>query len=214
MLSNMMKQHCQLAAWGKSLLLAFFLLAGAVALPAQGPSYAQNPYRPAAPRIEPGMKYSQLKHLYDYREYSARGGWEQYSPGVSGLISFFVPGAGQWLCGETGRGFAWFGATLASALLVSAGSAMTGVGLWVAMAGDSGLLVAGLTTAGIGMASWLIIDICSILDAVKVAKVKNMYYRDLRARGYSLKLHPSVEGFRMPGGALQFSPGLSLALNF
>lgn len=29
-----------------------------------------------------------------------------------------------------------------------------------------------------------------------------------------MKLHPSVEGFRMPGGALQFSPGLSLALNF
>ena len=58
------------------------------------------------------------------------------------------------------------------------------------------------------------VEIWSIVDAVRVAKVKNMYEQDLRKK-YSLDvdLYPSVNYVQTSGG-VKPTAGLSLALKF
>ena len=66
-----------------------------------------------------GMKYKQLKHMYNYKEYSETM-YDRYSPAGAGIASFFIPGLGQMISREVGRGFAWFGGA-AAAYSASAG---------------------------------------------------------------------------------------------
>ena len=65
----------------------------------------------------------------------------------------------------------------------------------------------------VGFTSLLAVDICCIVDAVRVAKVKNMYEYDLYKKLYSLDLHPSVNYILTPTGT-QPTAGFTLALNF
>ena len=66
----------------------------------------------------------------------------------------------------------------------------------------------------IGALSGLTLEICSIVDAVRFAKVKNMYEQDLRSRySFDLDLHPSVDYIQTADG-VQPTAGLTLALNF
>ena len=54
-----------------------------------------------------------------------------------------------------------------------------------------------------GIAGLLAIDICSIVDGVRVAKVKNMYMEDLRRSGYygfDVDFYPSVNYVRTASG--------------
>ena len=71
----------------------------------------------------------------------------------------------------------------------------------------------GMYMAILGAASLVTIDICAIVDAYRVAKVKNLYDQSIRAPKYSLELHPSVDYIRMADG-VQPTAGLSLALKF
>ena len=60
----------------------------------------------------------------------------------------------------------------------------------------------------------LAIDICSIVDAVHIAKVKNMYEQDLRRQySFDMKLSPSVN-YVPSGNTLQPVVGMTLALRF
>ena len=64
------------------------------------------------------------------------------------------------------------------------------------------------------MVSLLTIDICAIVDAVRVAKVKNMYEQDLRKKyTFDVDFHPSVNYIQTANG-VQPTAGLTLALKF
>lgn len=155
--------------------------------------------RTPAEGIEPGMKYRHIKKLYDPKMYS-RGLVQNYNPGWSGVASYFIPGLGQMVCGEVGRGFAFLGGSVVGVTLLSIGS--------VADA-DAGVIL-----AFVGLAGYLTSNIWSIVDAVQVAKIKNMYEQDLY-RNYSMKmdLYPSVQCVQTPAG---FRPaaGMTFALSF
>lgn len=58
------------------------------------------------------------------------------------------------------------------------------------------------------------IDICAIVDGVRVAKVKNMYEQDLK-KLYTIDvdLYPSVN-FVQLGNNIQPTAGLTLAMKF
>ena len=57
-------------------------------------------------------------------------------------------------------------------------------------------------------------EITSIVDAVKVAKVKNMYSEDLRRKySFDMNLYPSVQ-YIPAGTGLQPTAGFTLAMNF
>lgn len=148
--------------------------------------------------VDHHYKYKDLAQMYDFRNYN-RSIYDRYSPAGSGIASFFIPGLGQMICGEWGRGFAWLGGSVGCYIVVGVSS--------VAEAPVVTLMAA---------AGMLAIDICAIVDGVRVAKVKNMYIEDLRNSGlYALDidLYPSVN-FVPTGSGVQPAAGMTLALKF
>lgn len=154
-----------------------------------------------------GMKYRDLKEIYDWHYYLPEVG-DPYNRGWAGVASFFIPGLGQVICGEWGRGACIFAADLAL-------FGITGLGL---MAGYENLAPTLPYMIALGaMTGMVALDIWSICDAVNVAKVKNMYYQDLRKMRASMdiKVQPfltytpshSFEGYQPAGG-------LSLKVSF
>ena len=159
--------------------------------------------------LVPGMKYKVLKNIYDYKDYEPSI-YDSRSPGGMGVASFFIPGLGQIISGDIGRGLAWVGGHLVA-------YGVTGIGASVMNSGDyydaEDLEKTGTIVFLAGFATMLTVDICSIVDAVRVAKVRNMYERDLYKKMYSLDLHPSVNHILTPTGS-QPTAGFTLALNF
>lgn len=156
--------------------------------------------------ITPNMKYKELKAIYNPKEYEKTLA-DRHSPVWSGITSAIIPGLGQMISGEVGRGFAFLGshvggATIASCILaagtdeygdISEGSAI------LALAVEAGILA---------------LDIYSIVDGVRVAKVKNMYEQDLRKLyAVDVNLYPSVKLASL-GNTIQPTAGLTLAISF
>lgn len=127
-----------------------------------------NALNTSAP-IKPGMNYGLLKKIYDRRNYMPEED-DRYSLGLCGAMSFLVPGVGQIICGEPGRGIA----QLAGSLTALAGSEA----LMMVYDGDEGTqwLVGSYICIGLALA----IDVHSIVNAVHMAQIKNMYNQDLR----------------------------------
>lgn len=163
--------------------------------------------REPAEGIVPNMKYKQLKHLYNHKEYTKTIG-DRYSPAWSGVASFFIPGLGQMVSGEIGRGFAFLGGHVGGIVLGSViyASGYNPSGVYIS---SGAALVAAAVFAGV-----LALDIVAIVDGVKVARVKNMYEQDMRKLySVNVKLYPSVN-YTYVGGAAYPAAGLTLALNF
>ena len=79
------------------------------------------------------------------------------------------------------------------------------------LAGESAV---GQILVCVASAGALAIEFCSIVDAVRVAKVKNLYENDLRRKySFDMELYPSVGSFRSADG-LQPAPGMTLAFRF
>lgn len=161
-----------------------------------------TPWREPVEGLTTGMKYSELKNLYDYYDYSSAPG-DKYSPLWSGVASFFIPGLGQMICDEAGRGLAWLGGSVGCVAAAS-------FGFLIAFGGYE----FGLPLMYAGELGFIAVNICSIIDAVKVAKVKNMYFQDLRSQ-YSLdvELYPSVNCVQTATG-IRPAAGLTLAVRF
>ena len=163
--------------------------------------------------IVPGMKYKELKNIYDYNEWRPGYG-DRYNPGLMGVCSWFIPGLGQMISGEVGRGFGWLGGAVGCSVLGSIGIAVESaaysdydghhneaqatVGTIIALAGYLGVIA---------------VDICAIVDACRVAKVRNMYDQDMRNMNWSLEMRPSVDYIRM-ADRVQPTAGLTLAMKF
>ncbi len=144
------------------------------------------------------MKYKEMAEVYDYRLYQ-KSPFDIYSPAGSGIASFFIPGLGQMICGEWGRGFAWLGGQVGCYMLA---------GISAGTESDTLMLMS--------LAGMLAIRIANIVDGVRVAKVKNMYMEDLRRSGYyglDVDLYPSVNYVRTTSG-VQPTAGMTLALRF
>lgn len=177
-----------------------------------GPAYAQ---------LSDKVRYAELKHLYNHKEYVPQAG-DPYSVTWSEFISFFTPGVGQLLAGETGRGWAFMAG---EAVLMG-----TVIGAYreiekVAITNSSGFVVGytdekvgkrnmaiflGALGADLGLAIW------SSIDARRIAKVKNMYYQDLVGRSAPLELGfvPTFSFSPSPDGSMQPTAGMSLQIRF
>ena len=191
------------------IILAITLATATAALAQEKTEQADQATENTAVELLPGMKYKNLKHIYDYKDYLPSV-YESHSPGGMGVASSFIPGLGQMISGEIGRGLAWMGGHLGAYLVTDLGSVMLESGEYY---GSENLTSYGTLFFLTGLASMLAIDICCIVDAVRVAKVKNMYEYDLYKKLYSLDLHPSVNYILTPTGT-QPTAGFTLALNF
>lgn len=172
----------------------------------------------SAQTITPGMKYKDLKDMYNPKEY-VKSDVDPYSKTWAGICSFLSPGTGQIVAGEVGRGFRFM---LGSALVAGVGS-YAADGLVENVYKDANdeyqfvnkdkAMTYFWVLMGSGVAE-LVMAVWSASDAVKVAKVKNMYYQDLMKRyGVSAQVYPSfsfVEG----ANGLQPTAGMTLSVSF
>jgi len=128
--------------------------------------------------LNASAQYSERKRIYNHKNYQWQVG-DRYDPSLAGIASFLVPGLGQIISGEPGRGVGFlvgYGASLA----VYYSGAIT----VIESDGETGG-----STMLIGLGSALTIGICSIVDAVRVAKVNNM---SLRVTSSYFKIQPSI----------------------
>ena len=177
-------------------------------------------------QVAPGMKYRELKSIYNAKDY-VKSSNDPHLSGLYGLASAVVPGLGQAVCGEIGRGLAVF-----------AGDAAFGVAATVCVykfldyvekdangnykKDGKGLLVVtdekaakkwgyGLIGVAAGNMVYWIWNIC---DAVKVARIKNMYYQDLNgSRAMEFNMYPTVDLAVTSKGAAPVA-GMTLSLQF
>ncbi|MBP5505786.1 MAG: hypothetical protein J6X89_06775 [Bacteroidales bacterium] len=162
--------------------------------------------------------YKELRQLYCPRDYYRQPG-DPYSPASAGVASLFLPGLGQCIDGEFGRGLGVFVGNMALMTTLAVASSVTyaygdyyydaqGVSYYKEYESPA------LTTIGIAYVGFYI---WNIIDAVRIAKVKNLYHQDMNRKHTSLDF--KVEPY------LNFSPaahmagtqpvgGLSLKVNF
>ena len=150
------------------------------------------------------MTYKQLKTIYNFRLYEPSFA-DRHNPTLAGVASFFIPGLGQLICGETGRGLAFLGSHIGGAVLMLVASEY---GYEYESAGAT-LLSAALAIGVVAL------DVYSIIDGIRVAKVKNMYEQDWREqqRTRELSLYPSVNYINVNHN-VKPTAGLTLSMTF
>lgn len=170
-------------------------------------------------QMAPGLTYKQLKDVYNPGVYD-KSSVDPYSPFWSGFSSFFIPGLGQMTCGESGRGWAFFGGAAGCSVLTSASVVALRS---LVVTDDKGNLsysnpgAASVWTALIITSAGAYLGACiwSVIDAVRVAKVKNMYYQDMMGKqAMQFNVYPSVNYAYTGTGAAYAAPGLTLGVRF
>ncbi len=155
--------------------------------------------------------YKQNKLVYNPKLYVPEYP-DPYDPALCGIASLFIPGLGQMLAGEVGRGFAFLGGNVAFGAVAVAGSIMMSFDYTNNY--DSKMFPSGLGLALVGTLGMLSINIWSITDAVRVAKVNNMYIRDLRkTTAMEVSLSPYVGTVAMHNEVTN-PVGLALKISF
>lgn len=159
-----------------------------------------------AGQIRPGMKYKHLKTLYDAGEYVPEI-YDRHSPAWSGIGSLFIPGLGQCINNEWGRGV---GQLLCDMFMETCSIC----GIYSYTNSDALSMGTAIAITALAAVSAVGIRIWSVVDAVQIAKVRNMYEQDLRKqRSMNVSLHPAFRYALSPEG-YQPTVGLTLALNF
>jgi TM2 domain-containing membrane protein YozV len=153
-------------------------------------------------------QYRLNKTMYKSKDYSHQFG-DPYNPSVAGLTSFLVPGLGQMISGEPGRGMAFLGGFAGGAIMIAAGVSQSykytedspgNEGSWV--------LVTGLVA--VGLIDMIVMDIWAVSDAIHVAKINNLASRDKNKTGFNVKFSPYYGAFNNE----TVSIGLSLKIRF
>jgi hypothetical protein len=125
-------------------------------------------------------QYRSNKTKYDLKGYHYQFG-DPYNPGVMGFASLIIPGLGQILEGETARGFSFFGGFVGLNIIKYR----------IRMRPYSGSVsnVKSLNTVRyvlVGLHIW------SLFDAMHVARVNNMVFRDQNKTTFDRQLLPYV----------------------
>ena len=166
-------------------------------------------------------RYKGLKGSYNPKEY-VRQPTDPYNVSWYGVSSFFIPGIGQLLSGETWRGLAFMGGE--AVLLSIVRSAANNIES-IAITDEKGF-VTGFTDEAAGRRNMIVLlsalgadlglSIWSCIDVQKVVKVKNMYYQDLTRRKSSMELSfaPALSVASTPSGSLTPAAGVALQLKF
>lgn len=156
--------------------------------------------------LRPNMKYKELKTMYNFKEFTPTLA-DRYSPAWTGVASFFIPGLGECINGEWGRGLGKFFGNVALMTTANVCVQRSYVDYAPAWQIEIGVAV-------VCYAAALGLDIWSIVDAVRIAKVKNMYEQDLKKLyAIDVDLYPSVNYIQTAYG-VQPTAGFTLAMRF
>lgn len=162
----------------------------------------------------PEMIYSQYERLYTASSYT-RHNDDVYSPGLATFLSCMVPGVGQMYTGRLGSGLAFVAFEGACGFLVGIGLSYCEVTKNYGYNTYYDYYYPYRWMAYVGLGGAVICHVWSALNANKVAKIKNLYYRDLRSMS-SLQLDIKPYFGQMGTLAMQPVPvtGLTLQLSF
>ena len=167
------------------------------------------------------VRYSEIKGNYNPKEY-VRQDTDPYNVSWYGVTSFFIPGIGQLLSGETWRGLAFMGGEVVLLSIINTAAeniekvAITNksdfvIGYTDVKVGRKNMAVL-LTALGVDLG----LSIWSCIDAKRIVRVKNMYYQDLinGKKPVELSFAPAVSLVPDPSGVFQPCAGMSLQLKF
>ena len=150
-------------------------------------------------------QYKINKTKYDYSTWTYEEG-DPYNPTTCGVLSI-IPGVGQMVAHEFGRGAAFFGGFVGCFF-------MSAMGAGVAMgSSNETTLVLGVGLMVVSLAGAAAIDIWSIVDATRVAKVNNLAWRDRNSTGFNLRIEPFISPIQTYEST-KTQVGLSLVVNF
>jgi hypothetical protein len=153
-------------------------------------------------------QYKINKTKYDYRTYSYQMG-DPYNPGNAGVASFFIPGLGQMMSGENGRGLgflAGYTGWIVGSSVVIIYETVSRIDEHSEKANIGLILIIGAVGA-------ISIDIWSVTDAIRVAKVNNMALRDKDKSSFNLSIKPYIDT-SYSGPEKNVPVGLSLNITF
>ena len=173
------------------------------------------------------VRYRDIKGWYNPRDYESYSG-EPYSPILSGLSSWIIPGLGQCFDGEWCRGLGIMAANLGFATVEFAGLSLAyyygqpvhytydyndPIAIGAKDPLRSLVCVGGTLLVATCHAAF---NIWNIFDAVNIAKVKNLYYQDASRNTASFNLHFEPELAFSPsfGNSLEPVAGLKLSVCF
>lgn len=186
------------------------LLLGTTAVMANDGEF-EDPFREETTHeLQEGLRYRELKHIYGTGSSYLREKGDLYHPAIASIGSLFMNGLGQFIVDEPERGLMFMANEFLCAGIMFGGSA------FLAAHQDryDDYDIAGWVCISLGAIGFIANNVMSILDASRIAKVKNLYVRDLRKQGsLSLNVQPS---FNYTRTADSFAPtaGLTLALTF
>ena len=142
-----------------------------------------------------------------------------------GVCSFLIPGLGQCVDGEWGRGLGIFAANVGLGVLELIEFSAIGYGAKVynydyyngsAYFSDNSYLYGGSGALILTLIGHAALNIWNICDAVRIAKVKNMFYQDFTGNlsSVSMKLEPNLALVPSVSGAVVPTAGFSLSVKF
>jgi len=136
-------------------------------------------------------QYSVNKIRYDHRAWEYHPD-DPHNPAICGVVNLFVPGVGQMIAGEGGRGAAFLVGTMGCFALYGVGAVKTTLAVEEAITYNREYQGEGLAMMGIGLLGAITLEIWSIVDAVRVAKVNNLAWRDKNNQSYRLDFEPYI----------------------
>ena len=164
------------------------------------------------------QRYSINKYKYDSRLYLPQFG-DTYNPALSGVCSFLIPGLGQMISGEVGRGLGFLGGYTGCGVIYVVGVAQYYSSLYNYSGNNYNgnpfsANKSGIGTMLLGAGGMVAVSIWSIVDAVKVAKVNNMYIQDMRKKSaVSLQFAPYIEPISI-NNEVSVPVGISMRVTF
>jgi hypothetical protein len=131
-------------------------------------------------------QYRINKAKFDYRTYQHQIG-DPYNPIVAGISSFLSPGTGQMTSGEFVRGAVFLGMSVGSWTLF-----FSGVNLAFSNSAEELGVEIGAIMGLSGLVGILGVDLLSIVDAVRVAKVNDLAFRNNNKTSFNIQVQPYV----------------------
>ena len=132
-------------------------------------------------------QYKINKEKYNFKDYTYQE-TDKYHPAIAGVSSYLVPGLGQIYCNENKRGLNFLTGYAGGILIMMTGAIID----FPNMMGGNDEFTSGKGMIAGGALLSVSVQIWSIVDAVRVAKVNNMAYRNNNKIGMSLLLKPNV----------------------
>lgn len=128
-------------------------------------------------------KYSVIKNSYNRKDYT-RNYYDNYSPGWCGVASFVIPGLGQAIENEWGRAVGFFlGNVSCNSLIYYSAQRMISYNNHESEVYQ--FLFGTFLAAGIALEIW------STVDAVRIAKIKNLWCQHMRSTIGNINISPT-----------------------